>query len=71
MVLSQSPEDERNPAVDHKWMLRLRDLEYKMKREREERILDRGDAARRLKTAEEENAQLREALERERKRAGR
>jgi hypothetical protein len=52
-------------------MLRLRDLEYKMKREREERILDRGDAARRLKTAEEENAQLREALERERKRAGR
>jgi chromosome segregation ATPase len=63
---------QQNPgAPDNKWMLRLRDLEYKMKAEREGRVMDRGEAQRRLKGYEEENAKLREQLERERKRAGR
>jgi predicted nucleic acid-binding Zn-ribbon protein len=62
---------QQNPGADNKWMLRLRDLEYKMKMEREARVMDRGDAQRRLKTYEEENQMLREALEREKKRGGR
>ncbi|KAH8904702.1 hypothetical protein BR93DRAFT_980438 [Coniochaeta sp. PMI_546] len=72
MALAEPVEEgqtQQNPGVDNKWMLRLRDLEYKMKAEREGRVMDRGDAARRLKGYEEENARLREALERERKRA--
>ncbi|KAJ9150082.1 Anucleate primary sterigmata protein b [Coniochaeta hoffmannii] len=60
---------QQNPGADNKWMLRLRDLEYKMKAEREGRVMDRGEAQRRLKGYEEENARLREQLERERKRA--
>ncbi|KAB5518171.1 anucleate primary sterigmata protein B [Coniochaeta sp. 2T2.1] len=74
MALAEPVEEgqpQQNPGADNKWMLRLRDLEYKMKAEREGRVMDRGDAAKRLRDYEEENAKLREALERERKRAGR
>lgn len=62
---------QQNPAADNRWMLRLRDLEYKMKAEREARVMDRGEAQRRLRSYEDENARLREELERQRKRAGR
>ncbi|KAH6844819.1 hypothetical protein B0I37DRAFT_378364 [Chaetomium sp. MPI-CAGE-AT-0009] len=59
-------------VVDTKWMLRLRDLEYKLKAEREGRIMDRGEAMKRISASENENAALRENLERERaRRAGR
>lgn len=61
---------QQNPGADNRWMLRLRDLEYKMKAEREARVMDRGEAQRRLRGYEDENARLREQLERERKRAG-
>lgn len=71
MALAEPVEEgqaQQNPGADNKWMLRLRDLEHKMKAEREGRVMDRGDAARRLRAYEEENARLREALEREKDR---
>ncbi|SPQ25804.1 c6f6d12f-e701-467a-b78e-6bacf3edbbe0 [Thermothielavioides terrestris] len=55
-------------SMDNKWMLRLRDLEHKLKAEREGRLLDRGEALKRLTASESENAALRENLERERER---
>jgi len=54
--------------MDNKWMLRLRDLENKLKAEREGRLLDRGEAMKRINQSESENAALRENLERERER---
>lgn len=59
-----------NP-MDSKWMLRLRDLEYKLKAEREGRIMDRGEAMKRINASESENIMLRENLEREKRRSGR
>jgi hypothetical protein len=58
-------------SMDNKWMLRLRDLEYKLKAEREARVMDRGEALRRIKASENENATLRDNLEKEKKRQGR
>ncbi|KAK0724839.1 hypothetical protein B0H67DRAFT_479858 [Lasiosphaeris hirsuta] len=58
-------------AMDSKWMLRLRDLEYKLKAEREGRILDRGEAIKRISASENENLMLRDNLEREKRRQGR
>ena len=58
-------------AMDSKWMLRLRDLEYKLKAEREGRLLDRGEAMKRINASESENLTLRENLEREKRRQGR
>ncbi|KAK3305570.1 uncharacterized protein B0T15DRAFT_397464 [Chaetomium strumarium] len=55
-------------GMESKWMLRLRDLEYKLKAEREGRILDRKEALKRIDTIESENAELREKQERERER---
>ncbi|KAK4033519.1 hypothetical protein C8A01DRAFT_40025 [Parachaetomium inaequale] len=55
-------------VMDTKWMLRLRDLEYKLKAEREGRIMDRGEAMKRINASENENAALRGDLERERER---
>ncbi|KAK4146659.1 uncharacterized protein C8A04DRAFT_9633 [Dichotomopilus funicola] len=54
-----------------KWMLRLRDLEDKLKAEREARVMDRGEAMKRISASEVENAALRENLERERERGRR
>lgn len=58
-------------SSDNKWMLRLRDLEYKLKAEREGRILDRNEALKRINTSESENLALRENLEREKRRSKR
>ncbi|KAK0611241.1 hypothetical protein B0T14DRAFT_607375 [Immersiella caudata] len=58
-------------TMDSKWMLRLRDLEYKLKAEREARLLDRGEAMKRINASESENLTLRENLEREKRRQGR
>lgn len=55
-------------VMDSKWMLRLRDLEYKLKAEREGRLLDRGEAMKRITASESENVALREGLEREKRR---
>jgi chromosome segregation ATPase len=58
-------------SMDNKWMLRLRDLEHKLKAEREGRIMDRGEAMRRIDASENEVAALRGDLERERERRSR
>lgn len=46
-------------AQDNRWMFRLRDLEYKLKMEREARNLDRTAARQRLAQQNEENKSLR------------
>ena len=60
-------------GFDTKWMLRLKDLEYKLKAEREGRLMDRGEAMKRINASEVENEALRGDLEREkeRRKAGR
>ncbi|KAL2115119.1 hypothetical protein VTJ04DRAFT_10782 [Mycothermus thermophilus] len=55
-------------SSDNKWLLRLKDLENKLKAEREARALDRGEALKRITQSESENAMLRENLEKERRR---
>ncbi|KAK4099845.1 hypothetical protein N658DRAFT_525083 [Parathielavia hyrcaniae] len=55
-------------GMDNTWMMRLKDLEAKLKAEREGRILDRGEALKRIHASENENAALRGDLERERER---
>lgn len=49
---------------DNRWMLRLRDLEYKLKMEREGRNQDRQAARQRLGGLEDENRDLRERVRR-------
>ena len=49
---------------DHRWMFRLRDMEYKLKAEREGRNQDRHDARLRLGNLESENRDLRERARR-------
>ncbi|AEO60265.1 hypothetical protein MYCTH_2066367 [Thermothelomyces thermophilus ATCC 42464] len=56
-------------SLEPKFMLRLRDLENKLKAEREGRILDREEARKRINATEHEVAMLRENLEREKRRA--
>ncbi|KAL2185927.1 hypothetical protein L209DRAFT_754412 [Thermothelomyces heterothallicus CBS 203.75] len=56
-------------SLEPKFMLRLRDLENKLKAEREGRILDREEARKRINATEHELAMLRENLEREKRRA--
>lgn len=74
MTLAETPEDgqaQQTSGADKGWMLRLRDMEYKMKAEREARLLDRSEASRRLQKYEEENDKLREQLDRATKRIAR
>ncbi|KAI9772764.1 MAG: Anucleate primary sterigmata protein B [Geoglossum umbratile] len=55
----------RNPE-DERWISRLRELEKRLKRERETRMLERKGATRRLEEGKAENEELRGRLERER-----
>lgn len=54
---------------EQKWIHRLKELERRLKAEREARLLDRSGARKRLEQKVEENADLRALLERERERA--
>ncbi|CAK7274981.1 hypothetical protein SEPCBS119000_006451 [Sporothrix epigloea] len=54
-------------AVDPRWILRLRDLENKLKMEREGRTMDRNEAVRRLR---EQEAELARKNERDKRREG-
>ncbi|OAL71796.1 hypothetical protein A7D00_3827 [Trichophyton violaceum] len=58
-----SPKSEAN---QDRWIQRLRDLERRLKAEREARLLDRSGARERLAERNAENEKLRAALERER-----
>ncbi|KAI4959544.1 hypothetical protein J4E86_003266 [Alternaria arbusti] len=53
---------------EQKWIHRLKELERRLKAEREARLLDRSGARKRLEQKVEENADLRAALEKERDR---
>ena len=53
-----------------RWIHRLRELERRLKAEREARLLDRSGARKRLEEGQEENRQLRNELQREKTRNG-
>ncbi|KAI9052625.1 hypothetical protein LZ554_003967 [Drepanopeziza brunnea f. sp. 'monogermtubi'] len=57
-------------ALDLKWQVRLQELEYKLKTEREARILDRNSARARLEEARREKADLLALIERNKLREG-
>ncbi|EAS36703.3 anucleate primary sterigmata protein B [Coccidioides immitis RS] len=64
------PQPNRTPSngdrTEEKWIHRLRELERRLKAEREARLLDRSGARKRLEERSAENEELRAALERER-----
>ncbi|KAJ3558044.1 hypothetical protein NPX13_g9803 [Xylaria arbuscula] len=55
-------------ASEHAWMLRLRELEYKLKEEREARHMDRQAARQRILDSERQNSELTAELVREKRR---
>lgn len=61
---SSLADDEYKP--DLRWQIRLQELEYKLKAEREARRMDRGSARQRLEEKDRENKELVAELERER-----
>ncbi|WEW60404.1 hypothetical protein PRK78_005889 [Emydomyces testavorans] len=69
------PQPQRTPSgserSEEKWIQRLRELERRLKAEREARLLDRSGARKRLEERSAENEELRAALERERMAKGR
>lgn len=75
-VESSSQPDHPYPSTvplqpsEQKWIHRLKELERRLKAEREARLLDRSGARKRLEQKVEENADLRAMLERERERRG-
>jgi hypothetical protein len=62
-----APTDGASPtdASEQRWMLRLRELERRLKAEREARLLDRSGARKRLEEGRAENEELKAELERE------
>jgi hypothetical protein len=69
MVSGRSPKDEEAYKPDLRWQLRLQELEYKLKAEREARETDRMGAMQRLQEKNRENAELTKEVERGRLRA--
>ncbi|KAB8292887.1 hypothetical protein EYC80_007253 [Monilinia laxa] len=63
-------EGEEEYKPDLRWQVRLQELEYKLKAEREARKLDRTSAAQRLREKDRENKELMEQMERGRAREG-
>ncbi|MCJ1277914.1 Anucleate primary sterigmata protein B [Puttea exsequens] len=59
-----------NMSMQQRWHHRLKELERRLKAEREARLLDRSGARRRLEEGAEENRRLKGELERERERNG-
>lgn len=57
-----------DPVTQKRWLLRLRELEKRLKSEREARIIDRTGAKRRIEEEREEKELLRKELEREKER---
>ncbi|KAA8566742.1 hypothetical protein EYC84_009272 [Monilinia fructicola] len=67
---SQWLEGDEDYKPDLRWQVRLQELEYKLKAEREARKLDRTSAAQRLREKDRENKELMEQMERGRAREG-
>ncbi|KAH1802511.1 hypothetical protein KXX36_005918 [Aspergillus fumigatus] len=59
-----------DPVSNERWIHRLRELEKRLKAEREARLLDRSGARKRLEERDAENQRLRAQLERQRMRRG-
>jgi hypothetical protein len=55
---------------EKRWILRLRELEKRLKHEREQRMLERGAAHRQVGEVNRRNEEIRAELERERVRRG-
>jgi hypothetical protein len=53
-------------AGEQRWIFRLRELERRLKAEREARLLDRNGARKRLEEGEKRNEELKAELERNR-----
>ena len=70
--VAPTPQVESRPIEpsQQRWIHRLRELERRLKAEREARLLDRSGARKRLEEGRAENEELRLELERERVRAG-
>lgn len=62
---TSAPHTYASEPTQEKWIQRLRELERRLKAEREARLLDRSGARRRLEERSAENEELRQALERE------
>ncbi|CAK7199853.1 hypothetical protein SEUCBS139899_002539 [Sporothrix eucalyptigena] len=60
LALQDEPGSEGSGGADPRWILRLRDLENKLKLEREGRTMDRNEAVRRLREQEAELARRNE-----------
>ncbi|EAW09168.1 putative anucleate primary sterigmata (ApsB) [Aspergillus clavatus NRRL 1] len=67
---SRSRHVSADPGGNDKWIQRLRELEKRLKAEREARLLDRNGARKRLEERDAENQRLRAELERHRMRRG-
>ncbi|CAK7274715.1 hypothetical protein SEPCBS57363_006304, partial [Sporothrix epigloea] len=67
LALQDERSNTSSGAVDPRWILRLRDLENKLKMEREGRTMDRNEAVRRLR---EQEAELARKNERDKRREG-
>ena len=65
-VVTQSSLGDEAYVPDLRWQVRLQELEYKLKAEREARTLDRKNAMRRLEEKSRENAELVAEVERNR-----
>ena len=63
--MAQSPMDN-----DTRWMFRLRELENKLKQEREARNMDRAAARQRIQDSERQNSELAGELARAKRKAG-
>lgn len=63
-VAKMAAETNSNSSNDNRWLLRLRDMEYKLKMEREGRNQDRQAARQRLGGLETENKELRDKVKR-------
>ena len=72
VAAATTPQVESRPIEpsQQRWIHRLRELERRLKAEREARLLDRSGARKRLEEGRAENEELRLELERERVRAG-
>lgn len=66
--MASSVKEDYHP--DMRWQLRLQELEYKLKAEREARLVDRSSARQRLEEKNRENAELMAQVERSRVREG-
>lgn len=66
--IANSIKDDYMP--DMRWQLRLQELEYKLKAEREARLVDRSSARQRLEEKNRENAELMAQVERSKVREG-